>query len=117
MKFALLMIAMIVAVATAAPSPRVAQSAPIVEFTILQYLSVQTLTCTKYELLADLSQYGHLTATGCSSTGALLDEDSTLGHVNLDITLTGGVRYLITGCQLDSTYVSPGYSHYTIECT
>lgn len=87
-----------------------------VEFIFSQSFSVETITCTSFDLLADVNQYGHLIATGCMQTGPLLNQNGTKGHVSIDVTLNNGTHYVFGGCRVSSSAV-PYFAQYSVICT
>jgi hypothetical protein len=95
--------------------PARASGTDITEFTFSQVQLVETLQCPSYDVLIDITQTGHVTATGCTASGLLIPGVFKGGHVTVDVTLTDGTHYVMTGCRGGSTAV-PTYLHYSLIC-
>lgn len=90
----------------------------VTEFGLAQNITVNTLVCASYDFADDFTQYGHLVAAGCTSTGAIPSQPpSTTGHFQFDVRMANGQRITINGCRVDSHTAVPGYKHYAINCT
>lgn len=87
------------------------------QFTLLQNLYVETITCKSWFVHYDLNQYGEIDGTGCAITGDLpADIDGRLGHVGVHFDI-GGTVVDLASCRVDSTAANPGWAQYTIDCT
>jgi hypothetical protein len=97
------------------PAPQATDTVEYVEFVFGQNFSVETITCTNFDLLADVNNYGHLIATGCTQTGPLLNQNGTKGHVSIDVTLTDGTHYVFGGCRVGEN-AQPNFAQYQMIC-
>jgi hypothetical protein len=111
MKRKQLNIALLLAAAFSAP----AYAATVTEFTFSEVQLVETVQCASFDLLADVTQYGHLYAGGCTSTGPLVSGTFKGGHVHVEVSMTDGTSYVMDGCRVGETAV-PTYYHYTLIC-
>jgi hypothetical protein len=104
----------------ATPSARalaIVPSAHTTEIQIVQFMSVQTVTCKALNVLNDLNQYGHVNGTLCTSTGALLDtDDPWIGHVSVNLSFVDGSSFSMAGCTVDDNYTNTEYTSVTVNC-
>jgi hypothetical protein len=101
---------------TRGPCPTV-----LVEFTILQPLLVETVTCSTWAAPWDSTQWGRFMGSGCTSTGAIPDRTGTQGgNVDAEFAMAGGGTLTLTGCVLAGLSASGGGGGaivtYNVDC-
>jgi hypothetical protein len=110
--------ALLIAVMIAATLPARAAPLPDAEFVLEGNTQVETITCTDYFVHTDFQKYGTISGTGCTLTGPFFPHDGGRGgHTSVDFTLTTGATIEMLNCFNDSLYKSPGWLHYSINCT
>jgi hypothetical protein len=100
-----------------APSARAIHAQSTTQFTVSQYLSVETVTCVQYFEHADFQNYGTITGSICTSTAPLpIQSTATEGHVHVTFKFTDGSTFDVAGCRVDSTVIEPGFASVAINC-
>lgn len=100
--------------AQAPTSNAFAHRAPVwvVQFVVTENFRVETVTCTDYFSHTDFQDYGTITGKGCTSTGPLVDQVGTQGHVSVDLEPV----LVAEDCRVDSAVLTPGFASVAINC-
>jgi len=94
-----------------APCPK-----PFMQFVMGQNFLIETVTCDSWFAHYDLHNYGSIEGHGCVTTGPLLQEDGTGGHISVSFDFTDGSTLSITGCTA-TTSLLPGWDQVSVTCT
>lgn len=99
------------------------KTAPLVyvEFTILEPLLVETVTCEGWSQVEDFTQWGHFNGSKCTATGTIPDRTGSLGSVDASFELTSGGAIYLEGCRMEGVSGSGGSGSalitYTLNCS
>ncbi|MBA8886174.1 hypothetical protein FHW12_000365 [Dokdonella fugitiva] len=97
-------------------------AARIIEFTVLEYLRVETVTCETWSETFDFHQMGNFSGSKCTTTGPITSQAGTGGaQVNAMFAMNDGSSIALTSCLVQGVAGSGSSGGaivtFTLDCT